>query len=224
LIALLYRRLGESLGSIHALNLAPPPRSEADPLYRHMDAGEWRSLASDGARAGLAWAPSIERSSDDLVNAAAIIDEWDREADADHVFSHRDLTSTNVLDDGGHPVLIDWADSGLIARGTEVGRTALDQFGWNGDLNASLLTEYLAGYASHATLPRLGRDWCSLWVRGLIVFADQCARGSLRGNGLAAMRQFQSRVVEEAPPLIHQRLGLVDKLLDQFGAAIEATC
>ncbi|HUP87321.1 MAG TPA: phosphotransferase [Acidimicrobiales bacterium] len=216
-----YEILGRSLAGIHGLEPDIDPASP-DPLERHPTADEWRELADEGERLGSPWAQSIKTSADELADALAIVDEWDWAAGEAQVISHRDLTSANILDDAGIPALIDWEDAGLIAPGSEVGRTALDNFACDGVLDAAALRAFLAGYGSARPLPTVGSHWCSLWVRGLILFAEHCARSCVSGTTPRLLRERQSAVVENTVAELRRRLHLTDALVAAFESAVPA--
>lgn len=217
-----YEVLGRSLAQIHNLNLdiVPPSR---DALYRHPTVDEWRELAQQGHRFGWAWAASIDRAATELVEGLATVDDWDRSCGESPIFSHRDLTSSNILDADDGPVLIDWEDAGLIQPGTEVGRTALDNFGRDGSLDVGALSAYLMGYQAVLPLPAVGRHWCSLWIRGLIVFAEHCARSCVSGLAPPALLDRQSAVVGSTVTELRRRLQMTDALVAAFNAALPPT-
>jgi Ser/Thr protein kinase RdoA (MazF antagonist) len=145
------------------------------------------------------------------------LDEWDAGADGRTVFSHRDLTPANVLDRDGEAVLIDWESSGPVGTGAEIGRTALDHGAAGTDL-----VDLLRGYNETSPLPRVGRDWVTLWIRALIVFEHQC-RESLRGRrGPAPLLDFQQHVIATHASELARRLTLVDGVIAAFEEAVSA--
>ncbi len=218
----LFERLGWSLAHIHSLD-ADPARVEVDALERRPTAEEWAALAEQADRVGWPWAPHTAQAAGELAEGIRIVDEWDRAANENPVRSHRDLTSANVLDDHGEPVLIDWEDAGPIGPGNEIGRTALDNLGWRGHLDPDALGVYLRGYRRVARLPAVGPHWCSLWVRGLIVYAEHCARSCLTATAPPSLLAHQSKVVATAPAELRRRVALVDSLLAAFENALPAT-
>lgn len=211
-----YRALGSSLARLHNLDLLPV-RFAGDPLERRPSVGEWEELATRAAAQSLPWAGDLWRSAEDLVAAAAQLDVWDSASD---VFSHRDLTTGNVLSVEGLPVLIDWESAGLVGRAAEIGRTALDHVSQDERMEPALLRAYLAGYAESAPLPEVGPDWCALWIRGLIVFAEQCARSCIEGSSPRSLLEFQLRIVESTPELLKRRLAKVGPICDAFQQAV----
>jgi Ser/Thr protein kinase RdoA (MazF antagonist) len=214
----LYRGLGTALGRLHALD-APWPAALDDGLDVHPTEDEWRRLAAESRAHDLPWADAIDEGAPQLVAALRQVDGWDAAAGETTVVGHRDLTSQNVLDRGGSPVLIDWEDAGPIAPGTELGRTALDNVGRDGVLDDARLEALLRGYAAERPLPPLGPHWCSLWIRGLVVFADHCARSCVDGAGDPSLLAFQTDVLLRTVPHLGRRFELVPTLLAQFEAA-----
>jgi hypothetical protein len=213
------RSLGESVGRLHGVRHPPDPL-DGDVLERRPGHDEWVALGDAATGHGLAWGRALAASAGLLVDAVERLDEWEAASPADLVGSHRDLTSANLLDDHGRAVLIDWESAGPVLTSAELGRTALDNF-LDGDLlDPPRLAAYLRGYAEQAAVPPIGRDWCALWIRGLVVFAEQCAASCLRGRGPAGLLAFQARVVEATPAELDHRLRLVDRYLDQFAAAV----
>jgi Ser/Thr protein kinase RdoA (MazF antagonist) len=223
--ASLYGALGASLGRLHGLGLgldaAPVP---GDTLDVRPTEAEWRDLAGAAREQGLPWAVAVADGAAELVDAVARIDAWDAAAAADDpaVIGHRDLTSQNVLDLDGTPVLIDWEDAGPIAPGTELGRTALDNVGRDGVLDEDALTAMVAGYAAVRPLPPVGRHWCSLWLRGLVVFAEHCARSCLEGTVDPALLRLQTDVLERTVPELRRRFAAVPGYVAAFEAAGKA--
>ena len=213
----LYRRLGASVARVHALP-AGPARAD-DTLNRRTTAAEWEDLAASAARAGFAWADGLREAAPELEAAVDELDTWDATSGDARVLGHRDLTSQNVLDLAGTPVLIDWEDHGPIDAGNELGRTALDNLGRDGVLDDVRLTALLAGYAGVRPLPPLGRHWCSLWLRGLVVFADHCARSCVAGRADESLLRLQSSVVGSTVPELRRRFALVPSLLSSFERA-----
>jgi len=213
-----YERLGRSLAIIHSLDL-PQGRSGADLLQHRPAAKDWRQLALRADAAGFEWASRIRAAADELEGGLAIVDEWDRAAGERQVLSHRDLTSENILDDHGVPVLIDWEDAGPIGPGTEIGRTALDNLGRDGVLDDGVLRLFLAGYREVAPLPPVGPHWCSLWVRGLILYAEHCARSCVDVAATTSLLERQSLVVGQVVDELRRRLAITDSLVAAFEAA-----
>jgi Ser/Thr protein kinase RdoA (MazF antagonist) len=220
----LYRGLGRALGRLHSLDLVWPSSLD-DGLDVHPTEAEWQRLAAEARARDLPWADAIGEGAQELVDALQRVDGWDAEAAADDpgVVGHRDLTSQNVLDLGGTPVLIDWEDAGPIARGTELGRAALDNLGRDGVLDADRLEALLRGYATERSLPPLGPHWCSLWLRGLVVFADHCARSCLEGTGDPSLLRLQTDVLLQTVPHLRRRFELLPSLLGQFEDAATKT-
>ena len=191
-----------------------------DILDRSPTAADWRGLAATAANAGLPWATALDRAAGDLGAASAWLRDVGAASAAPTVWSHRDLTSANVLDDDGVAVLLDWESAGPVLVSAEVGRTALDNFGAHGTLDRTLLTAYLRGYASVAPLPAVGTDWCWLWIQGLVVFAEHCARSCIEGTAPPSLLAFQREVVESTPHELTRRLAVVDRLVDLFDAVV----
>lgn len=214
----LYRALGGSVARVHGLGLRADSLP-GDTLDVRPSAAEWRDLADAADERGLPWAAGLRDAAADLAAAIDILDGWDRDAGEAPVLGHRDLTSQNVLDLDGTPVLIDWEDAGPIAPGAELGRTALDNLGRDGVLDALVLRQLLASYAEVAPLPPIGPHWCSLWIRGLVVFADHCARSCLAGAADASLVRLQSEVVERTPEELRRRLAAVPGYVAAFDQA-----
>lgn len=217
----LYRRLGASVALVHDLpaERAPLP---GDTLEGGATVEEWHALADAARRRRLPWADAVEAAAGELVDAVAEVDRWDATSGDERRLGHRDLTSQNVLDLEGVPVLIDWEDAGLIDAGNELGRTALDNLGRDGVLDDERLVALLAGYTTVRPLPPLGQHWCSLWVRGLVVFAEHCARSCVEGTADPGLLEAQSRVVEATVPELRRRFELVPSLLSSFERAADA--
>lgn len=209
------RRLGGELARLHRLRLAPPSLL-GDTMDSRPTIEEWEGLANAARAAGWPWAESLRAAAGELVAAATLLDEWDAGSSERPVFSHRDLTPDNVLDDRGRPVLIDWESAGPTGRGTEIGRTALDHLSGPDGLDPGLLRGFLAGYAGIEELPRVGHDWCTLWIRALITFAEQCARSCVEGRAPSSLLEFQSFVVSSAPGEIRKRLQRAGELVAAF--------
>jgi hypothetical protein len=125
----------------------------------------------------------------------------------------------NTLDDAGTAVLLDWESAGPVRCSAELGRTALDHFLMGDEMDLTLLTPYLAGYMEVHPLPAIGPDWCSLWIRGLVVFAEMCAHSCIAATSPPSLLDFQSRVVAATPQELARRLTNVDDLLDQLDRA-----
>ena len=212
----LYRRLGGSVAALHGLDphLAPGTR-----LTRLPDAGTWRTIADAAAGKGLPWASELRDGAAGLAAATAVVDRWDHEAGEPDVVGHRDLTSMNLLDLDGTPVLIDWEDAGPIGAGDELGRTALDNLGRDGVFDAALLRTFLEGYAERRTLPPVGPHWCNLWIRGLVVFAEHCARSCIEGTADESLLRLQSEVVAWVVPELQRRLDAVPRYVAAFETA-----
>jgi hypothetical protein len=62
-------------------------------------------------------------------------------------------------------------------------------------------------------------DWCSLWIRGLVVFAEQCAISELAGTAPPSLLEFQHQVVEWTPEELERRFRLAPALVEQFRTA-----
>lgn len=217
----LYAGLGRSLARLHGLGLTWPAALADDALDVRPGEADWLELA-DAARArGLGWSDAIAGGATDLVRALDTLDRWDAVADAAEptVVGHRDLTSQNVLDRDGTPVLIDWEDAGPITAGAELGRTALDNLGRAGVLDDDLLLAFLRGYAGERPLPPVGRHWCSLWIRGLVVFADHCARSCVEGTAEPSLLRFQTEVLHATVPELRRRFAIATDLVRQFEKA-----
>lgn len=212
--------LGAALGATHSCGF--DPGVERDELLALVPAEEWLDLGHRAVAAGWPWGRALVDGADRFAAATRLLDEWAATAAEPPVFSHRDLTTANVLDDGGRPVLIDWESCGPIGRGDEIGRTVLDQFLGAG-ADDGRLDAFLAGYRSRADLPIVGAHWCGLWIRGLIVFAAYCARSCLAAAEPTAQTAFQSRVVESTPAELERRLAAVDDHVAAFGAAVART-
>jgi Ser/Thr protein kinase RdoA (MazF antagonist) len=215
----LYRRLGASVALVHGLDLGPGPPD--DTLYRRTSATEWTELAGAARDRGFGWADALAGAAGELEAAIDELDGWDATSGDTRVLGHRDLTSQNVLDLDGTPVLIDWEDTGPIDAGNELGRTALDNLGRDGVLDDERLRALLAGYAAVRPLPPIGRHWCSLWIRGLVVFADHCARSCIAGAADESLLRLQSSVVEATVPELRRRIAGVPSLVDAFERAAQ---
>lgn len=214
----LYRRLGASVARIHGLAF-DPAGFPGDLLDRRTAVDEWRGIADDARQLGLAWAGTIGDAADELVAAIDEVDRWDATSGDERVTGHRDLTSQNILDLDGTPVLIDWEDAGAIAAGNDLGRTALDNVARDGVLDDDRLRAMLVGYREVRPLPPLGPHWCSLWVRGLVVFVEHCARSCIHGTADAGLLRLQSDVIERALPELRRRFELLPSLLASFELA-----
>lgn len=211
--------LGASLARLHTLNF-PPATDAADALDRRPTQEEWARYGAAADHLGLSWGPAFLTAAPHLVAVLACVDGWDAHSAAARVSSHRDLTSANLLDDHGTAVLLDWESAGPVLTSAEIGRTALDNLLCGDALDESLLRSYLGGYAGQASLPKVTPDWCSLWIRGLVVFAEQCARSLLSGKVPAGLAEFQQKVVEWTPDELDRRLRISPSLVDQFQAAL----
>ena len=214
----LYRRLGASVALVHGLDVEPPQRR----LTHHLDEAGWRQLAADASVVGLPWADTLAGGAPALAAAGAELDAWERDGAEPDVVGHRDLTSMNVLDLDGAPVLLDWEDAGTIGAGDELGRTALDNVGRDGVLDDERLTALLSGYAGVRPLPPIGPHWCGLWIRGLVVFAEHCARSCIEGTADPSLLRLQSSVVETTVPELRRRIDLVPTFVAAFERAAQA--
>lgn len=213
--------LGDAVARIHSLGHPEP--DAADVLDRRPTAEEWNALASRADAAQLSWASGIRAASGRLEGALRTVDDWDDRSAAAKLSSHRDLTSANILNDHGVAVLIDWESAGPTSASAEIGRTALDNFLKGDTLDHALLSAYLGGYTAYRPLPPIDLHWCSLWIRGLVVFAEQCAISDLVGSAPPALLNFQRRVVEGTPDELERRLRLAPALVEQFRAATDRT-
>lgn len=215
----LYRRLGRSVALVHGLDVEPPrPR-----LTHHLDEAGWRRLAADASLRGLPWAEELADGAPALAAAGGELDAWERDGAEPEVLGHRDLTSMNVLDLNGVPVLLDWEDAGTIGAGDELGRTALDNLGRDGVLDEALLAGFLRGYGEVAAVPPVGPHWCALWIRGLVVFAEHCARSCVEGTADESLLRLQSSVVEATVPELRRRFSQVPTFVDAFERAAAKT-
>lgn len=217
----LYRRLGASVALVHGLDLRAGWPD--DPLYRRTTATEWTELAGAARARGFGWADALAGAASELEAAIDELDGWDATSGDQRVLGHRDLTSQNVLDLDGTPVLIDWEDIGPIDAGNELGRTALDNLGRDGVLDDERLAAMLAGYAAVRPLPPIGRHWCSLWIRGLVVFGDHCARSCVAGTAEESLLRLQSSVVEATVPELRRRIAGVPSFVAAFERAASTT-
>lgn len=216
----LYRHLGTALAVLHSLDL-PAVRVPGDAVESRPSVAAWQRLAAAGAAQGWPWGPILAAAATDFAETIALVDRWEADAGGAIVFSHRDLTSANVLERDGLPVLIDWESAGPVARGVEIGRTALDQLPVSTGMDRRPLQAFLAGYRGVRPVPVVGRDWCCLWLRGLIVFAEHCARSCLDATGPRSLLARQAQIVEAAPDELRRRLHLVDELVAVFAAAAD---
>jgi Ser/Thr protein kinase RdoA (MazF antagonist) len=211
----LYRRLGRSVALVHGLDVPPPSAGDE----RLLDEDGWRELAAAARRQRLPWADDLAAGAAELAGAADHLKAWRRDAGDPIVVGHRDLTSMNVLDLAGTPVLIDWEDAGRIGAGDELGRTALDNLGRDGVFDEGLLRTFLAGYAEVRPLPPVGPHWCGLWTLGLVVFAEHCARSCLEGTADESLLRLQSEVVAWVVPELRRRLEAVPRYVAVFEKA-----
>ena len=212
----LYRHLGASVAAIHGLDrsLAPGTR-----LTHLPDEARWRSIAEAAHERGLPWAGDLRDGAAGLAAASAVVEGWDRDAAEPDLVGHRDLTSMNLLDRDGTPVLIDWEDAGPIGAGDELGRTALDNLGRNGVFDDDLLRTFLEGYAEVRPLPPVGPHWCNLWIRGLVIFGEHCARSCIEGTADESLLRLQSDVVAWLVPELQRRLDAVPRYVGSFEKA-----
>ena len=183
---------------------------------RCADEQEWLDLAASGRAAGFDWTGDLAGAAGELAASYDVLDGW--EAGIEQLASHRDLTTANVLDRAGEAVLIDWESAGPIGPGSEIGRTALDH-GLVEDGRHDELVAFLRGYGEVAGLPPVGPDWCALWIRGLVVFADHCARSCIAGTAPASLLSFQSAVVRSSPAELRRRLAIVPELVERLERA-----
>lgn len=211
----LYRHLGAALGVLHSLDLPVTPLP-GDAVESRPSVAAWQRLAAAGAARGWSWSPILGAAAEEFAETLDLLDRWEADAGGPIVFSHRDLTSANVLERDGRPVLIDWESAGPVARGVEIGRTALDQLPVGTGLDRRPLQAFVTGYRTIRPLPAVGPDWCCLWLRGLIVFAEHCARSCVDATAPRSLLARQAQVVESAPEELRRRLRLVDELVAVF--------
>lgn len=83
-------------------------------------------------------------------------------------------------------------------------------------LDGGLLHAFLGGYADERPLPPVGPHWCSLWIRGLVVFADHCARRCLEGTAEPSLLRFQTEVLHATVPELRRRFAVATDLVRQF--------
>jgi hypothetical protein len=204
---------------LHGLAV-PPPQGR---LRHRLTADEWCELAAAGVARGLPWAGDLAAGADELARAADVLDAWEDDAAEPDVVGHRDLTSMNLLDRAGTPVLIDWEDAGSIGAGDELGRTALDNVGRDGVLDEALLAALVRGYAEVAPVPAVGPHWCGLWIRGLLVFAEHCARSCIDGTTDASLLDLQADVLAWVVPELRRRLAEVPGYVAAFERAAKAS-
>jgi Ser/Thr protein kinase RdoA (MazF antagonist) len=212
-----YRGLGTSLGTIHSLAL--DPGNEVDV---RLEADEWVALVHAGLAAGAPWANTLGDAVEEFLDAHDRLDGWEALADEAPVFSHADLTSANVLERDGAAVLIDWESATAVQPAVELGRTALDQLHVLGPATGTRLEALLRGYAEVRALPAVGPHWCALWIRGLVLFAAQCAQSCVEGTGSAALLRHQAQIIERTPDELRRRLAIVDELTEIFDRAVAA--
>lgn len=213
--------LGRSLAVLHSLDVPSDPLDD-DVLARRPPANRWADLGREAEARGLEWGRGLLDAAEELAAANDLLDHWDDASRADLVFSHRDLTLPNTLDDRGDAVLIDWESAGPVRTSAELGRTALDHLHRDGTLDRTQLITFLRAYAERAPLPPVAEDWLTLWIRGLVVFAEQCAASCLDATGPPAQLEFQATVVAATPAELRRRLRLADEILHAFDASVRA--
>ena len=86
--------------------------------------------------------------------------------------THKDIAPWNLLDVGGHPIVLDWELAGPLALSSELGSTALNlASGGDGGISEAVFRAVLDGYvAGGGTLPEPGPDWFVYMISGWTQF------------------------------------------------------
>jgi Ser/Thr protein kinase RdoA (MazF antagonist) len=138
--------LGTTLARIHSLRPVGPVRPPWPGVF---PVGAWQEWLSQGQRAGLVWAPVLDRRLVDVESATAWIVTAYGRAD-DYVFAHRDVEPWNVLMTRTGPVLLDWDAAGEDSAGLVAGHAAFAFASLQRSRpDRGLIGRVLAAYADH---------------------------------------------------------------------------
>jgi hypothetical protein len=116
------------------------------------------------------WADELVAVADSFLAISQFVDACERRGPV--VLTHKDINPRNLLDAGGHPIVLDWEIAGELHVASELGSTALNLAKGLGvrPHRAGVFRAVLDGYVTAGgTLPEPGPDWfvdmISGWVR-----------------------------------------------------------
>jgi aminoglycoside phosphotransferase (APT) family kinase protein len=160
--------VGEILAHLHALDIG---RTQA-PVELPMPT-DWPELAARAVASRQRWADELVAVVDDFLAISQFAARCERRGPV--VVTHRDVAPWNLLDDGGHPVVLDWELAGPLELSSELGSTALNLATWGGDgagdSEHAVFRAVLDGYVTGGgTLPEPGPDWFVYMVSGWAQF------------------------------------------------------
>ncbi len=147
--------IGELLARLHSLDVEWP-----HPLVEISVTNDWADLAEQAVDTGQPWADEFVSAVDSFVAISVFVDACARTGPV--VLTHRDINPRNLLNAGGHPILLDWEVAGRAYLAAELGATALNVAkGADFDhIEPTVFGAVLDGYvAGGGTLPPRGPDW-----------------------------------------------------------------
>jgi aminoglycoside phosphotransferase (APT) family kinase protein len=157
--------IGEILARLHSIDVEWTHVSIEDPMPT-----DWPELAARAVASQQPWADELLASVDSFLAISKFVDGCKRRGPI--VLTHRDINPKNLLDAGGHPIVLDWETAGELLLASELGSTALNVAkgrGFDG-IEPAVFRTVLDGYVSGGgTLPEPGPDWfvdmISGWAR-----------------------------------------------------------
>jgi aminoglycoside phosphotransferase (APT) family kinase protein len=147
--------IGEILARLHSLAIAWTRESIEDPMPT-----DWPELAAAAVASHQPWAEELLEAVDSLLAIGEFVDRCERRGPV--VVTHRDINPRNLLNAGGHPIVLDWEVAGRQHLASELGSTALSLCKGRGfdNIEPAAFRSVLDGYvAGGGTLPEPGPDW-----------------------------------------------------------------
>lgn len=206
--------IGEILARLHSLDLEWTHVSIEEPAPT-----DWLELARRAVSSRQPWADDLVAVADTLMAMSRFVDACEQRGPA--VVTHRDINPRNLLDAGGHPVVLDWEVAGLAPLAGELGSTALNLAKARGfdRTEREPFRAVLDGYtAAGGTLPEPGPDWFVYLLSGWMAFTRwnmlRCLAGieAATGPELALSNESVRNGISGLPELYALLPDLVDLL------------
>lgn len=127
---------------------------------------DWPELAGRAVASQQPWADELLAVVDIFVAIGEFADRCARRGPV--VVTHKDIAPWNLLEVGGHPILLDWELAGRLELASELGSTALNLASRGDDgVDPAVFRAVLDGYvAGGGTLPEPGPDWFVYMISG----------------------------------------------------------
>jgi aminoglycoside phosphotransferase (APT) family kinase protein len=211
--------IGEILARLHSLEIDWTQVSIEGPMPT-----DWPELAARAVASQQPWADELLAVVDVFLAIGEFVDGCERRGPV--VVTHRDIAPWNLLDAGGHPIVLDWELAGTLELSSELGSTALnlatcgeDGFGVS---EPAVFRAVLDGYvAGGGTLPEPGPDWFVYMISGWTRFTRwnvvRCLAGieASTGPDLALSQEEVRNGLRGLPEFFTRLPGLEDLLLDR---------